>query len=286
MAHGGFRFMIGLLILTGLVITVSVILLHFTFYFFKAEAKNNYGIIDVGWGLGFVWIAWSLILIRTQLLGVNSNFLSLITVLVTTIWGVRLSTHIRRRNEGKPEDYRYIAMRAKIQLPWRKLKGFVKIFLVQALFMFLIAWVLIANIMVSGNLIEPWMYGPLLGGLFVWMVGFYFQAVGDAQLASFKKNPENKGKLITTGLWALTRHPNYVGEVFMWWGITIMGFGNGFIISVPWLPFIAIFSALVVTFLLRYLSGVPLLEKRMVNHPDFAAYAKRTSIFLPRLPKK
>ena len=278
--------MIGLLILTGLVITVSVILLHFTFYFFKAEAKNNYGIIDVGWGLGFVWIAWSLILIRTQLLGVNSNFLSLITVLVTTIWGVRLSTHIRRRNEGKPEDYRYVAMRAKIQPPWRKLKGFVKIFLVQALFMFLIAWVLIANIMVSGNLIEPWMYGPLLGGLFVWMVGFYFQAVGDAQLASFKKNPENKGKLITTGLWALTRHPNYVGEVFMWWGITIMGFGNGFIISVPWLPFIAIFSALVVTFLLRYLSGVPLLEKRMVNHSDFAAYAKRTSIFLPRLPKK
>lgn len=278
--------MIGVLILTGLVITVSVILFHFIFYFFKAEAKNNYGIIDVGWGLGFVWIAWALILVRTQLLGVNSNFLSLITVLVTTIWGVRLSTHIRRRNEGKPEDYRYVAMRAKIQPPWRKLKGFVKIFLVQALFMFLIAWVLIANIMVSGNVIELWMYGPLLGGLFLWMVGFYFQAVGDAQLARFKKNPENKGKLMTTGLWALTRHPNYVGEVFMWWGVTIMGFGNGFIISLPWLPLIAIFSALVVTFLLRYLSGVPLLEKRMVNHPDFAAYAERTSIFLPRLPRK
>jgi steroid 5-alpha reductase family enzyme len=152
--------------------------------------------------------------------------------------------------------------------------------------MLLVSLVLIQNIMLGGNMVEPWMQIPLYVGIALWLVGFYFQAVGDAQLKRFKENPTNKGKLIQTGLWALTRHPNYAGEVFMWWGIAIMGIGNGFVQSMPWLPIMGVFSAFVVTALLRFISGVPLLERKMKNHPDFAEYAKKTSIFFPWFPKK
>lgn len=275
-----------MLLLSGFVVTITIILLHFTVYFFLAEKQNNYGIIDIGWGLGFVWVAWALILVRTQLLGVSSNVLSFMTVMLTTIWGVRLSWHIRARNHGKPEDFRYVNMRANIQPPFRKLKGYVKIFLVQALFMLLVSLVLIQNIMLGGDIIERWMQIPLYVGIALWLIGFYFQAVGDAQLKRFKEDPTNKGKLIQTGLWALTRHPNYAGEVFMWWGIAIMGIGNGFVQSMPWLPIMGVLSAFVVTALLRFISGVPLLERKMKNHPDFAEYAKKTSIFFPWFPKK
>lgn len=274
------------LLLSGFVVTVLIILIHFTVYFFLAEKQNNYGIIDIGWGLGFVWIVWALILVRTQLLGFSSNLLSFMTVILTTVWGLRLSWHIRVRNQGKPEDYRYVTMRANIKPPYRALKGYVKIFLVQAFFMFLISMVLIQNIMLGGNVVEVWMQIPLYGGIGLWLIGFYLQAVGDAQLKRFKMNPENKGKLIQSGLWAITRHPNYAGEVFMWWGIAIMGFGNGFILTNPWLPMMGLFSAFIVTMLLRYISGVPLLEKKMKKHPDFKAYAKKTSIFFPWFPKK
>ena len=274
--------MISVLLLTGFTISTLVILIHFTVYFFLAEKKNNYGIIDIGWGQGFVFIAWALILVQTQVLGVNSTPLAFLTVFFTTIWGLRLSYHIGLRNKGKPEDYRYVAMRANIEPPFRKLKGFVKIFLVQALFMFLISIVIVFNVF-SGINQEGRLSLPLLAGALVWILGFYFQSVGDAQLARFKSHSENKGKLMTRGLWALTRHPNYFGEVLMWWGIVVMGFSNSFSII---LPIIGILSALIVTFLLRYLSGVPLLEKRMKQHPGFPEYEKTTSVFIPWFPKK
>lgn len=274
--------LISIVLLTGFTVTLVVILLHFTIYFLLAEKKNNYGIIDIGWGQGFVFIAWALMLVQTALLGINSTPLGFVTVILTTIWGLRLSHHIRLRNQGKPEDYRYVAMRANIQPPFRKLKGFVKIFLVQALFMFLISWVIIFNVF-SGINPQGWFSLPLIIGILLWIIGFYFQAVGDAQLAKFKKNPAHKGKLMTKGLWAFTRHPNYFGEVLMWWGIAVMGFANS--LSV-WIPSIGVLSALIVTFLLRFLSGVPLLEKRMKEHPEFPEYKKTTAIFFPWFPKK
>jgi steroid 5-alpha reductase family enzyme len=268
---------------TGLLISLVVIFLHFVNYFWIAVKQNNFGIIDIGWGQGFVLVVWVLMLTRTFLIGVNPNIIGYLTLVLTTIWGLRLSSHIHKRNHGKPEDKRYVAMRAKILPPYVLLKSFVRIFLVQALFMFVISFVLIANIM-SGIVLplQPISYVLLGLGLLVWFIGFYFQAVGDQQLATFIQDPKHKGQLITTGLWRYTRHPNYFGEVMMWWGIAILGFANSFEIVYP---IIALLSPLIVTWLLRFVSGVPLLEKHMKTKPGFDVYEKTTNIFFPWFPK-
>ncbi|MEY3609736.1 MAG: hypothetical protein RLZZ264_257 [Bacillota bacterium] len=269
--------------LFGLLIAVVVILLHFINYFWIAVKQNNFGIIDIGWGQGFVLVAWVLMLTRTFLLGVNPNIIGFVTLVLTTIWGLRLSSHIHKRNHGKPEDKRYVAMRAKIKPPYVLLKSFVKLFLIQALFMLLISIVLITNIMSDVLIpIAPFSYAIVGFGVLVWLVGFYFQAVGDQQLATFIRDPKNKGQLITTGLWRYTRHPNYFGEVMMWWGVAILGFANAFTFIYP---LIALISPLIVTWLLRFVSGVPLLEKHMKTKPGFAVYEKTTNIFFPWFPK-
>lgn len=276
--------MVNALILSGLALTLVTILIHFTIYFFRAVKRNNFGIIDIGWGQGFVFVVWLLMILRVFVLGANANAIGYLTLILTSIWGLRLASHIGQRNHGKPEDKRYTAMRAKIQPPYVLLKSYVKIFLLQALFMFVISIVLILNVM-SGltSPIQPLLLIPIIFGVVVWLIGFFFQSIGDRQLALFVSKPENKGKLMTEGLWSYTRHPNYFGEVVMWWGIAILGFANGFGII---FPLIGLISPLVVTWLLRYVSGVPLLEKHMRTKQGFAIYEKTTNIFFPWFPKQ
>ena len=115
-------------------------------------------------------------------------------------------------------------------------------------------------------------------GFIVWLIGFYFESVGDKQLANFIHNPENKGKLMTEGLWKYSRHPNYFGEVTQWWGIWIIA------LSVPY-GWVAIIGPITITILILFVSGVPLLEKKYKGRSDFEAYKKRTSIFIPLPPK-
>jgi steroid 5-alpha reductase family enzyme len=276
--------MVPAMILPGLVLTLIVIFIHFTIYFFRAVKQNNFGIIDIGWGQGFVFVVWLLMIYRVFILGENANAIGYLTLVLTSIWGIRLSSHIGQRNHGKPEDKRYVAMRAKIKPPYVLLKSYVNIFLLQALFMLIIALVLVFNVM-SGfaNPVNPVMLIPIMLGVVVWLGGYFFQSVGDRQLAIFVANPDNKGKLMTQGLWAYTRHPNYFGEVLMWWGIAILGFANGFGVAIA---LIGLISPLVVTWLLRYVSGVPLLEKHMKTKPGFSDYEKTTNIFFPWFPKK
>jgi steroid 5-alpha reductase family enzyme len=272
------------LVLPGLILTLIVILIHFTIYFFRAVKQNNFSIIDIGWGQGFVFVVWLLMIFRMFFLGANANAIGYLTLILTTIWGLRLSSHIGQRNHGKPEDKRYTAMRAKIQPPYVLFKSYVNIFLLQALFMLIISLVLVFNVM-SGftNPVDPLALIPIILGVAVWLGGYFFQSVGDRQLAIFVAKPENKGKLMTQGLWAYTRHPNYFGEVMMWWGIAIIGFANGFGFVIP---LIGLISPLVVTWLLRYVSGVPLLEKHMKTKLGFSEYEKTTNIFFPWFPKK
>jgi steroid 5-alpha reductase family enzyme len=113
-------------------------------------------------------------------------------------------------------------------------------------------------------------------GVLVWLVGFYFEAVGDWQLKKFIKNPENKGKIMQSGLWAYSRHPNYFGEVTMWWGIWLLNFSQNW-----W----TVVGPMTITFLILKVSGVPLLEKKYEGNKEFEDYKKRTSIFLP-LPQR
>jgi steroid 5-alpha reductase family enzyme len=116
-------------------------------------------------------------------------------------------------------------------------------------------------------------------GLLVWVIGFVFESVGDSQLKRFIKNPENKGKIMDKGLWRYTRHPNYFGESVMWWGLAIMA------ISVQY-GYIGFLSPIIITYLLLFISGVPLLEKAFKDNMEFQKYAARTSIFIPWFPKR
>jgi steroid 5-alpha reductase family enzyme len=115
------------------------------------------------------------------------------------------------------------------------------------------------------------------GGL-IWAIGFGFEIIGDMQLARFRKNTANHGKLMQSGLWRYSRHPNYFGEVVAWWGIWLIALSA----SNFW---IGIISPLMITFLILKVSGIPLLEKKMCQHPQFGDYARRTSAFIPWFPK-
>jgi steroid 5-alpha reductase family enzyme len=116
-------------------------------------------------------------------------------------------------------------------------------------------------------------------GVAIWIIGFYFEAVGDYQLSKFKKDPTNKGKIIQTGLWRYTRHPNYFGEVVLWWGIFLIAVNspNGLI---------GIIGPLTITFLILKVSGIPMLEEKYEGRADFGAYKNRTSKFFPLPPKR
>jgi steroid 5-alpha reductase family enzyme len=239
-----------------------------TLLFCLAMVLKNNSIVDVGWGLGFVLVA-GLSAVRKP--GFEPRH-ALITALVL-VWGIRLAAHIFRRNRKRGEDFRYAAWRES----WGRgfvLRSYFQIFMLQGLFLVLISAPLPWINGASGRPLGPW---DVAGGL-LWLMGFLFEAVGDAQLARFKKDPANKGKLIRTGLWNYSRHPNYFGEALMWWGIYMIALavpGGG----------ILVFSPLTITLLLRFVSGVPLLEKRYRDRAEFQEYARRTNAFIPWFPR-
>jgi steroid 5-alpha reductase family enzyme len=197
----------------------------------------------------------------------------IVTVLVV-IWAARLSIHIYLRNRNKTEDYRYKAWRDAWG-KWFFIRSYLQVFILQGFLLMCVAAPVVAIGIYPGKALGILEYI----GLAVWVTGFSFEVIGDAQLAKFLKNPENKGKLMQSGLWAYTRHPNYFGEATMWWGIWIIALGTPY-------GLISIIGPLLITFLLLKVSGVPMLEAKMSAHPDFPEYKRRVSVFVPWFPKK
>ena len=250
-------------------IILLALLVFFFVTFIIAQIQRNNGLIDVAWGLGFVFSAWF-----SFWIGKPSGAVPLTMTFLVTIWGLRLTYYLMRRNLGKPEDFRYANMRATWNPTTFYLRMFIQIYLLQLVLNFLINWTTItANLQdLSGwNLLAT-------GGVAIWLIGFFFESVGDWQLKRFKSNPQNKGKLIETGLWRYSRHPNYFGEAMQWWGIYVMAISGG---RNYWL----IVSPLLITVFLLYISGVPMLEKKYAGRPDWEDYKRRTSKFIPWLPK-
>lgn len=251
--------------LAALIFTVFA---YMSCWFLVSLVKKRNDVADVAWGLGFILLAWTSY-------GISSNFAvrGLLVGILVTIWGSRLAWHIYRRNRGKPEDYRYLAWR-QAWGKWFYVRSYFQVYLLQGALLMLIAAPIIMINSRSGIGLG-WL--DLLGAL-VWVTGFIFEAVGDAQLASFMKNPANKGKLMQSGLWAYTRHPNYFGEIVQWWGIGLMA------VSVPY-GFIGIIGPITISFLIVKVSGVPLLEKKMATNPEFLEYSKKVNMLFP-LPRK
>lgn len=193
---------------------------------------------------------------------------------LVTAWGLRLAWHIGSRNARKTEDYRYAAWR-KEWGKWFYPRSYAQVYLLQAFLLFLIATPVLS---VHGASPTPLGWLDILG-LSVWAFGFAFEIVADAQLTRFLKNPDNRGKLMRDGLWAYSRHPNYFGEVVLWWGMWIISLS----VASGW---ISIIGPLVITFLIVKVSGIPMLEKKMAENPDFADYKRKVSVFIPLPPRK
>lgn len=247
-----------------------VLLAYFTALFAVGQRIKDNSIVDIGWGFGYVLTAlYSLVRLPD-----SPARAWLITVLVV-IWGGRLTFYLAQRNLGKPEDYRYVQMRKKWGSRFPALKAFVNVYLLQGTLMYIIALPIMVVHWASPAGLQALDYI----GAAVWAAGFVFEAVGDYQLKQFKRSPKNKGRIMKQGLWRYTRHPNYFGEALMWWGIYLVA------ASAPY-GWLLVFSPLMITGLLVYVSGVPLLEKRYQDNAEFQQYAQETSKFIPWFPKK
>lgn len=244
-----------------------VVFIFMNIMFLLALRLRDNSIVDVGWGIGFILIA------TLGVLRHGSAPVHLLVFAMVMLWGIRLAGYIFLRNRGKGEDFRYA--------DWRKAWGrhvvwrsYLQVFMLQGLFMLVIASPIFS---VFSSPATGLSWNVLLGAV-LWGIGFYFEAVGDAQMKAFKADPANKGRIMRSGLWRYTRHPNYFGEALLWWGIGLVSFHAE-------LWYLAIIGPSVITFLLLKVSGVTMLERKYDGNPKYADYVQRTNAFLPWFPK-
>jgi len=241
-----------------------VIFIVMNIFFVVSLILKRNDVADSAWGVGFIVIA-----IFNLIISGDFQRTKFILTFLIFLWGLRLTIYLTIRNWGKTEDFRYKEWRKR----WGKsviLKSYLKVFLLQGLLMFLISLPATLYNRFDGGVS---FYGFV--GLLIWVVGFYFETVGDLELFFFKKNPKNKGEILKDGLWKYTRHPNYFGEVIMWWGIWILTLGSTY-----W--YLGLIGPLTITYLILKVSGIPLLEKKYEGNKEFEKYKKETPSFFPK----
>lgn len=259
--------------LTLYTLSLIIVLIYTTILFFIAQNKKDNSIIDIAYGIGFIVTAYTLAIIKLTMSPLS--IYSFLVLVLITIWGVRLSYRIYQKNKGKPEDFRYAAWR----LEWKKkgklyyiVRSYLQIFTLQG---FVISIVLLPFTLSLSLYDIP--TNVVWIGVLVWLLGFFFEVVGDKQLDTFIKNPNKTSTIMQTGLWKYTRHPNYFGESTMWWGlalISLIGSSSIFVVLSP----------ILITYLLLFVSGIPMLEKKWEGIPEWEVYKKKTSAFLPLPP--
>ena len=238
--------------------------LFFVLFIIGTVIKNN-SIVDIFWGLGYVLSAWILFFVVGEY-----TMTKIVINLLVSLWGLRLFYHIGRRNIGEPEDFRYKNWRkawGKYVIP----RAFLQVFMLQATFMYIIS---LGITFINTNTDGAELQLISLIGVVVFFIGYYFQVIGDYELKEFVKN---KKGLLQTGLWSITRHPNYFGESVMWFGIFIFAVLNG----APWF---VVISPLTITVILRFIS-IPILEEKMSKRDGWEQYAKRVNIMFPWVKK-
>jgi len=263
---------ISLLISYALAVLTITFLVSFLyqviFYIISLRVKRN-DIVDVAWGGGFLVIVFFWLIIIP-----SPSWTFVLATLLISVWGVRLSYHIWNRYMSKQEDRRYVEMGKDWK--WKKTRSFFQVFVLQGALMSVVVLpaTLHANMVVSTAL--PFVFI----GLFLWCFGFYFQVLGDYQLKQFIENKKNEG-MMKEGLWSKTRHPNYFGEICMWWGIFLITLSAFHIVYI----LVAVIGPVVITLLLRYVSGVPMLEKHWQEKygKEFEDYKDSVPMLIPDL---
>ncbi|WP_416965537.1 DUF1295 domain-containing protein [Streptomyces sp. Agncl-13] len=227
-------------------------------------------IVDMAWGLGFTAAAGVTFTVSA---GEGDPVRRLLVTVLTAVWGLRLAVHIARRGRGHGEDPRYEALLAKAPGN-RNAYALRMVYLLQGALVWLVSLPVQAAQYVPGR---PSALN-YVAGTAVWAVGIGFEAVGDAQLARFRADFANRGRIMDSGLWSWTRHPNYFGDFCVWWGLFLLTCDSWAAAAV------SVVSPLVMSLLLTRGSGKRLLERHMADRPGYAEYRARTSGFLPRPP--
>ncbi len=237
-----------------------------TAWFLLARKRQRLDTVDSAWGGGFAVAAWSVALQAP-------SARTLVIALLITVWSGRLTNHIARRSRKNSDDPRYVAMAEK----WKGnvwVRAYVSLFLTQG---FLIWVVSIPVVMAAGNLLGGLNWLTSVGAV-IWLVGFVVESIADRQLAQYLSDKKNKGKVLDTGLWRYSRHPNYFGELTQWWGIGVIALQAAF-------GWIGLLGPLTLTILIVFVSGIPPIEKRRKDNPAYREYMKHTSPLIP-LPRK
>lgn len=245
----------------------SLLILHALIWYVVSVRYKRNDVADLAWGAGGAACAMY-VLIQFH----PAGFGVLIPVLIM-VWGMRLAVYLFLRNRGKAEDYRYRQWRESWGR-WFVVRSFLQIFVLQTL---LLAVIVLPPLYMSYSRLDVWSWVSWVGLIF-WITGFYFQVAGDWQLSHFIRHKPYPGAILQSGVWRYTRHPNYFGELMMWWGL--------FFIVVPvqgawW----TIISPLTITGLILFVSGIPLLEKKYAHHPEYLDYKRRTNALVPWWPK-
>ena len=248
-----------------------VIMILMTLLWLISIIIKNVSIVDLFWGLGFV-LTSGFYFLKTNGFAARK----VILIVLVAIWGLRLSVYLAMRNIGKGEDFRYKEFRKKFGEKRYWWISFFHTFLLQGILMWLI----------SAPLLGAQYYGQnnSLGiidyaGIILWLIGFCFEAGGDFQLAHFKADPANTGKIMDKGFWRYTRHPNYFGDSSVWWGYGLLCLASG--------SFLPVLGSVLMTALIIKVSGVSLLERNLNEQkPGYKEYMEKTSSFLPWFPKK
>jgi steroid 5-alpha reductase family enzyme len=232
---------------------------------------KNVSIVDLFWGFGYV-LAAAVYYYYAE----GNEIRKLIIMILTAIWGLRLTVYLSWRNIGKGEDYRYQEFRKNFGAHRYWWFSFFQTFLLQGVLMWLVSAPLLAAMYYGKdyqlNVID---YMAII----IWVIGFIFEAGGDYQLARFKSDANNKGKVLNTGLWKYTRHPNYFGDSTIWWAFGLFSIAAG--------SYLPVLGSVLMTLLLIKVSGVALLERSLKDKkPEYNEYIRRTSAFFPWPPKK
>jgi len=232
---------------------------------------RNVSIVDIFWGFGFVVVNAFYVFSSGEL-----NPRKMLILALVSVWGLRLAGYLAIRNIGKGEDFRYQEFRRKYGAERYWWFSYFQTFLLQGVLMMIVSLPLLGISMGprSGdlNLLDYF-------GIFIWLIGFAFEAGGDFQLSRFKGDPNNKGKVLNTGFWKYTRHPNYFGDTAVWWAYALFSIAAG--------SYWQIIGSVVMTLLIIKVSGVALIEKTLnESKPQYREYIQKTSSFFPWFPKK
>lgn len=241
----------------------------FTLLWLASLLVRNSSIVDMWWGPGILLIGLTYALTNDASTSRERMVLSLLT-----LWAIRLAWHIGARNIGHGEDFRYVKWRTENGTSWWW-KSYLRVFMLQSV----VAWIISMPLYFAITPAAPLRFTAWdFAGAILFGVGFIFEAFGDEQLRRFKKDPASKGRVLTTGLWRYTRHPNYFGEAVLWWGFGLFAVSTG--------GYLSLIGPAIMTFLLVRVSGVSLLEQTLkTTKPGYAEYIQRTSAFVPMPPR-